>query len=343
MRRLLKILALSSLTFNFRSEAANVTPHPFKITFGSCARQTNKEQSWNALSKENSDVLLLLGDNVYANATDEKTLSQAYETLNAQPDFQTLIRQTRVLATWDDHDYGINDSGAENPLKNESRKQMLDFFKESADSPRRTQEGGIYASYDFKHKNQKIRILVLDTRWNRGPLDKLSRPEDVQERAKIGMGKILVNSDKNSTMLGKAQWEWLETEFKKPSDLLILASSVQLLSEFTGWESWANFPHEQKKMLDMIKKYSPKFKKFFILSGDIHRAEVLRVDGILPKPLFEITSSGLTEVATSFPKNKARIKHYIGFNYGLIEIQKNLKVRISLKDRAGGTRIVQDI
>ena len=35
-----------------------------------------------------------------------------------------------MIATWDDHDYCVNDGGAENPVKNESKQLMLDFFGE---------------------------------------------------------------------------------------------------------------------------------------------------------------------------------------------------------------------
>lgn len=37
------------------------------------------------------------------------------------------------------------------------------------------------------------------------------------------------------------------SELKKPAAIKIIASSLQLLSEFTGWESWANFPNDQNR------------------------------------------------------------------------------------------------
>jgi hypothetical protein len=51
-----------------------------------------------------------------------------------------LIVHERHLATWDDHDYGLNDAGTEYPHKKVSQEMFLDFFGVPPDSPRRRPE-----------------------------------------------------------------------------------------------------------------------------------------------------------------------------------------------------------
>ena len=59
-----------------------------------------------------------------------------------------MQKATRVLATWDDHDYGENDAGSEYPLKETSKQIFLDFFGVAKDSPRRERDG-VYVRYEL--------------------------------------------------------------------------------------------------------------------------------------------------------------------------------------------------
>jgi len=47
----------------------------------------------------------------------------------------------RVIGIWDDHDYGLNDSGIEFPNKDINRDLWLDFIDEPEHTDRRTQKG----------------------------------------------------------------------------------------------------------------------------------------------------------------------------------------------------------
>ena len=55
-----------------------------------------------------------------------------------------------MIATWDDHDYGVNDSGREYPAKEGSRQAMLDFFVTVWNTNRRSPA------------EQQIRIILVD-------------------------------------------------------------------------------------------------------------------------------------------------------------------------------------
>ncbi len=94
-------------------------------------------------------------------------------------------------------------------------------------------------------------------------------------------------------MLGEAQWQWFESELQKPSAIKIIGSSLQLLPEFTGWESWANFPSDRNRLLALIKKHQ--VNGVIIISGDTHWGEMSKITQDMDYPLWEVTSSGLTE------------------------------------------------
>ncbi len=53
-----------------------------------------------------------------------------YAVLGAKPDFQKLRAAAPVHATWDDHDYGVNDGGAEYTPRDEAQRIFIDFWKD---------------------------------------------------------------------------------------------------------------------------------------------------------------------------------------------------------------------
>ena len=48
--------------------------------------------------------------------------------------YPDLMKQTRIIGVWDDHDFGINDGGREFKLKDQNRDLWLDFIDEPKDS-----------------------------------------------------------------------------------------------------------------------------------------------------------------------------------------------------------------
>ena len=108
-----------------------------RIAFGSCATQERPQPIWDAVAGHRPELLLLLGDNIYADTKDMDVMRAKYAKLAAMPGFQAIRKACPILATWDDHDLGANDAGSEYPKKDESQKIFLDFFGDPADSPRR--------------------------------------------------------------------------------------------------------------------------------------------------------------------------------------------------------------
>ena len=330
MKNLFKPLTLSALALSLVI-SANVTAAPSKILFGSCGHQDKNIPIFNAINKEQGDLFIFLGDNIYGDTNDMDVLANKYQRLGAKPGFKTLKAQTPIIAMWDDHDYGQNDAGKEYPHKEQSRQIMLNFWDEPANSARRTRPDGIYTSYMYGENEQTIQVIMPDLRWNRDALNHVGELEYYTKRKLNNQGPYSPSEVKGASMLGEAQWQWLEQELKKPAAIKLIASSLQLLPDFTGWESWANFPEDRNRLFALIKKH--KVNGVVIISGDTHWGEISKYQQNLDYPLIEMTSSGLTEKWKDVSPNKHRVGDFThNVNYGDLSVDwQQTDPAISLK------------
>jgi len=132
------------------------------LAFGSCAQAEKPMPVLDVAIQQNPDLFIWLGDNVYGDSQDISILKKAYQTLGENPFFQRLDSATRLLATWDDHDYGWNDAGRHYPLKEASKEVFLDFWDDPRDAPSRQREG-IYTSYLFDGGKQDVHCHLCST------------------------------------------------------------------------------------------------------------------------------------------------------------------------------------
>lgn len=315
-----------------------------RIAFGSCADQEKPQPIWGPLVATRPQLFLFIGDNMYADlkrdqgktglkkATAPEDIRDAYAGLAKQEGYQKLLKTCRVLATWDDHDYGLNDAGAEYPHKKVSQEMLLDFFGVPKESPRRQREG-VYHAEVFGPPEQRVQVILLDTRYFRSPLKR--RP-----KTPAGEGPYLAHTDTTTTVLGEAQWKWLAEQLRVPARLRIVASSIQVVPEDHGWEKWMNFPHERERLFKVIREANAAGVVF--LSGDRHLAELSVMDGGAGYPLYDLTSSGLNQAFQRWrlqEPNRHRVATMnYGNNFGLIEIdwdRKDPVVSLQIRDEAG--------
>jgi alkaline phosphatase D len=319
-----------------------------RLAFGACARQNKDQPIWDEVLKVAPELFVFLGDNVYGDTHDPAELRAKYAALGAKPGFQKLKASTPMLAMWDDHDYGKNDSGAEHPTKHESRAAFCDFWEEPADSPRRTQDGGIFASTMIGPPGREVQFILPDLRWNR---TKLRRPGgfplvagtwiagQIFRSAEV-KGPYRPSRDETATMIGEAQWAWLEAEFQKPAALRILGSSLQVLARGSGWEAWENFPKDAARLEKLIGDAT----NVVLLSGDVHYGEISKRDRANAPPLWELTSSGLTESDPSLINHRRVSVYDKGPNFGVVEIDWTAhSVKLQVIDGGGVARIEQSI
>jgi alkaline phosphatase D len=298
-----------------------------RIAFGSCAKSDKPQPIWDAVLAAEPELFIFLGDNVYLDTRDTAVMDRKYAELAAQAGFQKLKASTPIVAIWDDHDFGENDAGADYPMKEESRKRLLDFFGEPEGSVRRTRSDGIYTSYLFGPAGRRVQILLPDLRWNRTPIypielggkDYEEWATEQHEAGKPVPGPYARNPEIPATMLGETQWTWLENELARPADLRILGSSLQVIADFPGWEGWIVFAQDHQRLMQAIR--DKRANHLVCISGDTHYGEVSLLDVNVPYPIWDVTSSGLTEVWPVLPPNARRVgEAYRAENFGLIEI-----------------------
>jgi len=312
-----------------------------RIAFGSCARQDKPQPIWDAVVATRPDIFLSLGDNIYGDTQDMAVMKKKYDMLAAIPGWQKLKATCPILATWDDHDYGVNDGGAEYPKKDESQQLFLDFFGIPKDSPRRTQKG-VYHAETFGPPDKRVQVILLDTRYFRSPLKKKTgKPPQ-------GEGPYEPSSDAKATMLGEAQWQWLETQLKVPAKLRILVSSIQVVPQDHGWEKWYNFPHDRDRLYKLLK--DTKAAGVVCISGDRHLAELSVMDAGIGYPFYDLTSSGLTEGSKKWRKlevNRHRVATMNwGNNFGLITVdwsKEDPVVRLQIRAEDGEVTIQEKL
>ncbi|MCP4437345.1 MAG: alkaline phosphatase family protein [Aureispira sp.] len=283
-----------------------------KIAFGSCALETKNQPILDVAVEEKPDLFIYLGDNIYGDTENMKKLAKKYNKLCAKTEFQNLQQTCPILATWDDHDYGANDAGLEYPMKEESKELFLSFWGEPQNSSRRKHKG-IYTSYLFGKGAQVVQIILLDTRTFRTPL--LAADETDPEHR----NSYRPNLSETATLLGEDQWKWLAKQFEKPAVIRIIGSSTQFGIEYNGYEAWANFPVEKQKMLRLIK--DKKANGVCFISGDVHYAEVSKVVENAAYPVYDFTSSGITQTWSHVEENGNRVGEACSDNnFGLLEI-----------------------
>ena len=281
------------------------------------------------------DLFLYLGDNIYGDTRDMDVLRGKYQKLGAKPEFRRLRSSVPILSVWDDHDYGENDAGKEYPFKAESREIFFEFWRVPADSPRRTHEG-IYGEHRFELNGRVLQVLLLDTRTFRDPLG--ANPGDDPQYK----NDYRPDDDPMKTLLGEAQWQWLEERLRTDADVRIIASSIQFGHEYNGWESWTNLPVEQQRMLDLIR--DTQAGGVIFVSGDVHWGEISRREpwDEAGYPLFDVTASGLTESWPTVEPNRFRVGPIVRDNhFGRIEIDWSADdptIRLQIVDREGTVR-----
>ena len=291
-----------------------------RIAFGSCYKPEKSTPLWCKVSEFDPQVWLWLGDNVYADVIDGKYIkkdlpkdafARAYADLKKSEGVTTLqaLPKDRVMATWDDHDYGRNDGGKDWERKRDAKKAFQEFWggEERGD--------GVYSSRDFGPEGKRVRVILLDTRFNR---DEPGPAADI---------------------LGSRQWQWLEEELRKPgADLVVLGSSIQVLPSQHRFEKWGNFPKAKERLFRLIRDSGA---RVILVSGDRHHAEISKLpDSPAGYPLYEVTSSGLTEKSTIRDEaNDLRMGEvFAGRNFGVLEIdwaQADPAVRLQIRNEEG--------
>lgn len=304
----MKLLHLLFLLISSNLVASEIQ---YKIGLGSCNNQNYPTPAWDALEDENLDAFFFLGDNVYGDIPSGELdyLKQSYELFDSV--MPSWLKETELLVIWDDHDFGLNDGGASYKYRSQSQELFNDFWNIPQADVRRSREG-IYFSTTKLISGKKVLIIGLDTRYFRSDLVKKD-------------GAYQKNTDPDSTILGTEQWNWLKDELSQPHDILILATSIQLLATEHRFEKWSNFPQERAKLISMLEKLD---STILIVSGDRHRGGIYQKGNLI-----EITASSLNRGLPPYPETDKLLvgETHVVHNYGVIEFT-NANMNVVLRD-----------
>lgn len=372
------VLVLLILLLESVSGAPDFT-HPndtlTKFAFGSChnARKIHSKNGsiWKTIREEEPQLFVWTGDAVYPPMRKVATVETMRDLFLDMQTNQTIgyagwEPPLGFVGTWDDHDFGGNDKGKEMPNKRERAQAFYDFLQ----LPPIQHRQGIYYSVTVGEPPRQTKIILLDTRWNRG---KHCIPS-VATNIKLGAGIsavirwMLAGFNVNSwwpfwdcwytPILGDEQWKWLEAELKNSqAQIHVVVSSIQVLTTNPTVESWGHFPHERERLLSLLGQGIP---GLVVLSGDVHHAEILDPTAAFTTPkssFLEVTSSGLTHFCSQpfygfmcrpllehynrhrHPTNNLEDKTaniYVGKNYGTMLIDwEEQSLQVLVKNEFG--------
>ncbi len=300
--RLLVVSKRSQKVIDWRTfKTLDIKNNKTRFIVGSCMSDSHafehvRDKIWPQMNQYNPDFLILLGDQVYVDdfdfvkremATEFDLWTRYIDSLRKIPLFQqrNLIP---LLAIWDDHDYGTNNSNKNFKSKEAALKVFTAFFGgEVIKDVIQTEKNGVY--FSFNAYSQKF--LLMDNRYYRE-----------------------ATPDHPLGQWGEKQNQWFKKQIQTSKDPIWLANGGQFFTKATFVpldaknkkqinESYIDdFPTYFKKLIENIK--TTKAPVVF-LSGDVHYSEISLIEPeVVGYKTYEITSSPLHSYIYRSPDGK---------------------------------------
>lgn len=221
------------------------------LAFGSCAANEPLEL-WSQMEKRGAQGLVLLGDTPYIDSTGLSVARDRHRAFLQVPQLASLISHTPTWGTWDDHDFGGNDSDGRLKGKENTRQAFVEY---RANQDFGHDKSGIYTKFQYG----AVEVFLLDTRW-------FARTENSPV-------------DPNQpTLLGKQQWRWLKEALLASTApfKLIACGMIWDDKENTESDDWGTYTHERDALFQFIGEN--KISGVVLIGGDIHCSRHLKYD-----------------------------------------------------------------
>ena len=259
------------------------------------------------MAREKAAFMLWTGDNWYTREADYYSnwgLWYRAHHDRRQPVLQPFLKAMPHYATWDDHDYGPNNSASSYILKEESRSVFTNYWA----NPSYGHGGeGIYTMLSYSD----VDLFLCDDRWWRSA-------DEMQDS---------VNGAPNpeKVMLGAKQVQWLKNSllFSTATFKIIVVGS-QVLNPVSPFDKWRSFSAEYNHLMDFLKSYN--LSGVVFMSGDRHHSEIIKVDRPGSYPLYDITISPLTSGTHAFSGPEAANPYRV---LGIAEKQNYGRITVS--------------
>jgi alkaline phosphatase D len=228
-------------------------PGRVRVAFTSCVGYHGYDATagYADMARTNIDLLLMLGDNHYANTNDPVIQRRFYFDQRHTAGWRGLSPGTPIYAIWDDHDYGPDNS--DGTMKGKERS--LQTFKEHWANPAygEPDNPGVYG----KFTRANVEFFLLDGRYHRDP----------------NKATNLVHK----THLGAKQLAWLKRELRaSQAPIKVLACG----GEWQGYgtdDSWRTFKAERDDLFQFIEDH--RIQGVLLISGDRHFTGAYHVEG----------------------------------------------------------------
>lgn len=260
-----------------------------------------------AMTRTPSDAMLWLGDNVYLREPDWNSRSgilRRYAHTRAYPGLQPFLASRAHYAIWDDHDFGPNNSNTTFWGKQHALEAHRLFWPNpSVGMP---EFPGITSTFELLD----VQVFLLDDRWYR-------TPENLTGQKQI---------------LGKQQLDWLIGALaSSTATFKIIAVGSQVLSTDTRKEGFVHAAEERDRLMTAITEN--KISGVVFVSGDIHAAELSKLERSGTYPIYEFTSSSLTAgsntgIATQPNDRRVEGTAFGQHNFGTLSVSGQRKQRV---------------
>jgi len=201
----------------------------------------------------------------------KEAIPLAYEYFRDAPDLSRMSSRSFWVATWDDHDTGINNGDAENPVTAIALENFRAFTPNPAfglpDAP---------GAFWVLHWGD-IDLFLLDDQSYRSPTtESLADPD-------------------HATILGETQLRWLLDGLRNSKAVFKIVVSGSPFNDFSRKDdAWVSYPEERQRFIDGIA--ASKIDGVLLLSGDVHRSEIFHLPWLQEAggyPLVEVVASPL--------------------------------------------------
>ena len=224
-----------------------------------------------------SDFMLWTGDNLYLREADYSSpsgIDYRYSYNFRFPQMQKLRATRANFATWDDHDYGPNDSDGKYELK----EYTLSTFKKywGNKSFGESDNAGVYNKFRWSDCD----FFVMDDRYHRSADD---YPDSIA-------GKV----NPMKQFYGRKQLEWLKNSLTASDGAFkFIVSGGQMLNPMAkDKECLMAYSAEWLELMNFIT--DNKIKGVIFITGDRHFTEMIKYEPKGFYPLYEYTCSAVT-------------------------------------------------
>ena len=247
--------------------------------FGSCAyigkgfsrvyRPWNMTKIFKTMSKEKTKNMLWMGDNVYLilehDLKNNKSIYRRYVGVRKQKNMNLLLSSNmQHYSTWDDHDFGPNNTDGSYEKANLTTNAFNSFWVNPKNNTK-----GIYYSFC----KGKTAFFMTD-------------------------GRTFKNNN-GSSLLGAQQIAWLKNALlNSTSKYKIIVLGNQLINAVEGHESYYDCPKERQEIMSFINENKIPGVVFF--SGDRHHSEINIERHLNYYPIHDITCSALSSPRPKF-------------------------------------------